>query len=107
MSEFFISWWWAIVIAVVAIVVTVIAILSNNTKIKRSLLYLVTVAEKEMKSGTGELKLQSVYSKFIEKFPIISTFIPYSVFTSMVDNALNKMQEMLSSNDNIDAYVKN
>ena len=102
--EFLAEWWWAIV-AVIVVVLFVIAVISNNSKMKKTLLYLVTIAEKEMKSGTGELKIQSVYNSFIEKFPILSTFIPYATFKIMVDDALVEMQRLLDTNEAIDNYV--
>ena len=100
------QYWWAVALAIIAIVFIVIAFVGNNKKMKQTLLYLVTTAEKELGSGTGALKLQSVYNKFIEKFPIISTFVPYATFTKLVDDALSKMKTLLEENPTIKEYVE-
>lgn len=101
------QYWWIVALAVIAITFIIIAFVGNNNKMKQALLYLVTTAEKELGSGTGALKLQAVYNKFIEKFPIISTFVPYSVFCKFVDEALDKMEELLKNNIAVKEYVEN
>ena len=64
-------------------------------KVQEWLLYAVAKAEEKLGSGTGELKLRYVYDMFISKFPGVSIFIPFDTFKSMVDKALDELQEMI------------
>lgn len=67
-------------------------------KVQEWLLWAVTVAESELGSGTGQLKLRYVYDMFVEKFPAIAKAITFEYFSSMVDKALEKMKEILNQN---------
>ena len=75
-------------------------------QIKEWLLYAVAKAEKELGSGTGQLKLRMVYDMFITKFKYAARFISFEQFSIMVDMALVTMREMLDKNDKINKYVK-
>lgn len=70
------------------------------------LLGVVTEAEKELGSGTGQLKLRQVYDRFLEKFPLLSVLVPFKVFSEMVDKALVRMRLMLSGNSFVQSYVE-
>ena len=69
------------------------------------LLLAVVQAEKELGNGTGQIKLRFVYDMFIAKFKYASMMISFNQFSLMVDNALDKMRQMLSDNSNLKAYV--
>lgn len=71
------------------------------------LLLAVVQAEKELGGGTGEIKLRYVYDKFIQKFGKMAMIISFEQFSSMVDVALDKMRDMLSSNTQLVNYVNN
>ena len=71
------------------------------------LLLAVVQAEKELGGGTGEIKLRYVYDKFIQKFDKMAMIISFEQFSSMVDVALDKMRNMLSSNAQLVNYVNN
>lgn len=75
-------------------------------KIETWLLWAVIQAEKEFGSGTGKLKLAMVYDAFISKFPKLQAIIPYSLFSAMVDKALEQMREMLK-NHKISEFIEN
>lgn len=66
----------------------------------------VTEAEKQLGSGTGQLKLRQVYDKFLEKFPLLSLLVPFKMFSEMVDKALERMRVMLESNSFAQSYVE-
>jgi hypothetical protein len=74
--------------------------------VKEWLLYAVTEAEKELGGGTGQLKLRHVYDMFISKFKFAS-FIKFETFSGWVDEALEKMEHLLSTNEKVAAYVEN
>ena len=73
--------------------------------IKEWLLYAVTEAEKELGSGTGQLKLRYVYNMFVERFPALSAVISFPMLSGLVDEALVQMKKMLESNKALQAYV--
>lgn len=74
--------------------------------IKEWLKYAVTMAEKELGSGTGQLKLRYVYDLFIDKFPSISKIIPFETFSTWVDEALLWLEKQLEKNENIKGFIK-
>ena len=75
-------------------------------KCKEWLLWAVTEAEKELGSGTGQLKLRQVYDLFIQRFPAIAKMISFDTFMLWVDEALEKMREMLKQNKAVKELVE-
>ncbi|MCC8157288.1 MAG: hypothetical protein LIO54_08435 [Oscillospiraceae bacterium] len=67
--------------------------------------YAVTMAEKELGSGTGQLKLRFVYDLFIDKFAWLAKFISFEVFSDYVDEALVWLNGQLSSNKAVSELV--
>lgn len=78
---------------------------SQLEKVKEWLLYAVTAAEKELGSGTGQIKLRYVYDMFVAKFKWTSKILSFSTFSALVDEALDKMRDLLEDNDNLKAYI--
>ena len=110
MNEFMISFlenWYIIfalaVTAVVGIVVTVRQL--SLRRVKEWLKYAVSLAEKELGSGTGQLKLRKVYDDFITKYPWISLMISFETFSTLVDEALVWLRTQIKDNKNIKNYV--
>lgn len=112
--EFLVSNWMLIVALIAAIAVggyAVYAFVKRPTteqisKVKEWLLYAVTAAEKELGSGTGQIKLRYVYDMFIAKFPYLVKVIPFETFSILVDEALDKFRGMLDSNINLQNYIE-
>lgn len=111
----FIKEYWFLIIVAIA-VISAIAIkvytwfkqpTSDQLKnVKEWLLYAVAKAERELGSGTGQLKLRYVYNMFVEKFPAIAIFITFEDFSKMVDEALDKFNELLKENTAINDYYE-
>ena len=78
----------------------------QRKKVKEWLLLAVTEAEKELGSGTGQLKLRYVYDLFLQRFPAVAKRISFETFSYWVDRALIDMREMLSKNKAIYRMVK-
>ena len=105
---------WPLLVAAIA-VIAVAAIYVVNffkkpgseqlAKVKEWLLYAVVQAEKELRGGTGQIKLRYVYDMFVTKFPVVSNFVTFETFSYMVDEALIKMRHLLETNEKIEAYV--
>lgn len=72
-----------------------IAVRSRKITIRQWLLIAVTEAEKQLGSGTGRQKLKRVYAGFTQRFPVISLFISFELFSAWVDSALEIMEKKL------------
>lgn len=73
--------------------------------LKEWLLLAVIQAEKELGGGTGQVKLRFVYDLFLTKFTWLSKMISFEAFSLLVDEALDKMRDMLNSNVELQEYV--
>ena len=112
--EWLINNWYLIVAAiavVIAIVVAVKKFLGLPTEqqldnLKEWLKWAVTQAEKELGSGTGQLKLRMVYDMAVEKFPWLLKVVPFEEFSMWVDEALIWLNKQLESNKAIIDRVK-
>jgi len=101
-----------IIMIVACLIIAVVSFfeLSKEQKkanIKEWLKWAVTEAEKDLGSGTGQLKLRKVYDLAVQQFPWIVSFISFKTFSDWVDDALEWMDEQLSKNNAIQDYVEN
>lgn len=78
---------------------------SQLRKVREWLLYAVTQAEIQLGSGTGRLKLRFVYDLFVTKFKWIAYLISFESFSDLVDEALDEMRDMLSTNAAVQSLV--
>lgn len=107
--------WLIFVIALILVLITVHAVLrflkltpkQQLDKVKTALLYMVTEAEKELKSKTGRVKRSMVWEWLVERFPIITLFITEEKYDELLDQALEEFKKMLESNDSLYDYVYN
>lgn len=107
---------WYIYMAILAIVVVAIWLIyrffclpteKQLAKVKEWLIWAIIEAEKALQSGTGKLKLRSVYNTFlsIPSFSWIARIIGFEEFSKMVDEALETVKMMLCNNATLAAYV--
>lgn len=73
-------------------------------KVKEWLLLAVLEAEKQFGSGTGQLKLRSVYDLFVSRFPWVAKIVSFETFSGWVDEALDKVEDWLKE-DAVAEYV--
>lgn len=102
----------SLILLLLAIIVFIsnFAILSKGEKLQQIqgwLLGAVTLAEKEFGSGTGKIKLSSVYDKFVERFPWFAKALTFEEFSKYVDIALVEMRRLLATNKKISDIVEN
>lgn len=97
--------WCAAAVAIVAMVAVVIRVAGIN-RVKQWLLFAVCEAEKQFGSGTGKLKLATVYAMFLERFPKLSRIMSYSLFSNLVDEALEIMREWLRESAEIAEVIE-
>lgn len=76
-------------------------------KVKTALLYMVTEAEKELKSKTGRVKRSMVWEWLVERFPVISLFITEEKYDELLDQALAEFKKMLENNESLYDYIYN
>lgn len=72
---------------------------------KNWLVWAVTQAEATFGSGTGQLKLRYAYDLAIKHYPLLAKFIPFSLFSDLVDKALEIMRKMIENNGKIAGVV--
>lgn len=94
-----------IIAAIVAVFLVLLTIYIMG--FKNWLVWAVSEAEKMLGSGTGQLKLRYVYDAAVVRFPILAKFIPFAVFSRMVDAALKIMNDMIAKNENIAVAITN
>lgn len=70
------------------------------------LLLAVVKAEKELGSGTGQVKLRYVYDLFIDKFKFLALVISFNQFSGLVDQALDTMKGMIVNNKQVKDYIE-
>ena len=58
----------------------------------------VAEAERQLGSGTGQLKLRLVYNMAVDKFPWITKLVTFEEFSMWVDEALLWLNKQLESN---------
>lgn len=66
--------------------------------VKDWLLYAVAIAERELGSGTGRIKLGQVYEQFLLIFPQLQRFISFDTFAKLVDDVLVEFGELIEEN---------
>ena len=66
----------------------------------------VAGAEKQLGSGTGQLKLRLVYDMAVEKFPWITKLVTFEEFSMWVDEALLWLNKQLESNKAVINMIK-
>lgn len=106
---------WPLIVGAVAVLATAGVAIARFTglptekqlaKVKEWLLWAVTEAEKDLGGGTGKLKLRQVYDLFVQRFPWLAKAVSFELFSSLVDEALEEMREMLGNNQAVKAFVE-
>ena len=106
---------WAILVAMicgVAFVTTMVVKFMNMPSAKQIenlmewLKIAVVEAEKALGTGTGSLKLRSVYESAVIAFPWIAKYMTFEKFSELVDVALEWMKEQIEKNQHIKEYIE-
>lgn len=106
----FIATYWYLLVAAIAIIAVASIKLyiwiktpgkEQLSKIQEWLVWAVAQAEKELGSGTGQMKIKYVYNLFVTKFPAVAVFIKYDTFSSMVEKALEEFKDLINNNRRI------
>lgn len=108
--EILINYWFVFV----GVIVSVVLLLHFSkyprqdqlNKVREWLIYACVLAEKEIGSGTGQIKLRYVYDLFNQRFKWISRIISFEMFSVLVDEALIVVKHELKSNKNVKNYIE-
>lgn len=76
-------------------------------KVKEWLIWACVEAEKQLQSGTGQLKLREVWNLFcaVPAFTWVAKVISFETFSGWVSEALIQVKEMIVANDSLAKYV--
>lgn len=107
MIEFLTDYWDSMLVIVLFIVICIVLVRKGSTQyVKQMLFYLVTRAEAEYGSGTGELKYAAVTTWLYERMPaIIKIFFTAKQIDAMIEAAVQQMKDYLSKNESAKAFV--
>lgn len=106
---------WSLIVAAVAVIACAAGAVIGFKRlpkeeqiknVKEWLKWAVTEAERELGSGTGQLKLRRVYDMAIAQFPWIAEIVTFATFSVWVDDALIWLNKQLESNNAIITRVK-
>lgn len=105
--QFVVNYWDSILVVILFIVICIVLVKRGATSyVKQMLFYLVTKAEAEYGSGTGDLKYAAVTTCLYERMPaIIKFFFTAKQIDAMIESAVQQMKEYLSKNDYAKSFV--
>lgn len=105
--DFVMQYWDSVLIVVLFIVLCLILVRKGSAGyVKQMLFYLVTQAEAEFGSGTGDLKYAAVTTWFYERVPaIVKLFFTAKQIDSLIETAVEQMKEYLVRNKSAQSFV--
>ena len=96
----------SLVILVIAIAIIVLIYINRKDVLLKSALYIVAKVEEEWGSDMGKIKFAEAYTYIKSKYPIVTFLLPESVLTKIIEDALVKLKEILSSKASKQAKAK-
>ena len=114
MMALLMEYWWLVIVILAILVIAFMFLITyinlpkskKATKVKEWLLFAVVQAEKELGSGTGQLKLRYVYNLALSKFPVFIKLIPFELFSSFVDGALQQLGNLIEDSEGVKKYME-
>lgn len=96
-----------ILLAVILTCVTVYVVMKGKKGIYEAALYLVTVAEEEWGSKTGQIKFAEVISTIKAQHPIFSMILKEETLKKIIEDALAEMKRILAAKEAEEAIKTN
>lgn len=93
----------SVVILIILIALVIFVVTSKRSQIKAAALYLVSVAEEEWGSKTGQLKFDQVYATLKSELPIVTLFLTDKVMKDIIEKALVRMKLMLAAKEELES----
>lgn len=86
-----------VVFVIILIAVAIYVFKKGKTGLYAAALYLVTVAEDEWGSNTGQIKFAQVLASIKKSYPIISLFIREIELKQIIEDSLTQMKTILAT----------
>ena len=87
----------ALVILVILVAIGVLIYFNRKDVILKSALYIVAKVEEEWGSDMGKVKFAEAYTYIKTKYPIVTFLLPESVLKKIIEDALVKLTEILTT----------
>ena len=106
--QFLTANWDSVLVVIGFIVILVVLIKRGETKILKQILFnLVTQAEKQFGSGTGELKFAAVADWIYQRIPaILKILFTEKDIARMIEAVLEEAKKAWGTNKNIKTYIE-
>lgn len=106
--QFLTANWDSVLVVIGFIVILVVLIKRGETKILKQILFnLVTQAEKQFGSGTGELKFAAVADWIYQRIPaILKLLFTENDIARMIETVLEEAKKAWGTNENIKTYIE-
>lgn len=78
----------------------------NMSTVRNWLWYAIFQAEMTYGGKTGEVKLQSVYNKFVMVFPKLAKKINFNTFSNLVDEILENVNTVINDNEAVQKILQ-
>lgn len=96
-----------IILLITIIVAVIVYVVTKGKKgIYEAALYLVSVAEEEWGSKTGQIKFAEVISTIKAEYPIISLFLREETLKRIIEDALAEMKVILENKKRLEDKAK-
>lgn len=96
---------YVLLLIIIAVCVAVYVIMKGKKGIYEAALYLVTVAEEEWGSKTGQIKFAEVISKIKAQHPILSMILREETLKKIIEDALIEMKRILAEKQAAEAVA--
>lgn len=91
-----------ILLTIILIAVIIYVIKKGKNGLYAAALYLVTVAEEEWGSKTGQIKFAEVLSSIKKTYPILTLFIREDTIKAIIEDSLTEMKHILAKKQAIE-----
>lgn len=106
--QFLAANWDSVLVILAFLVLVVVLIKRGETKVLKKILFnLVTQAEKQFGSGTGELKFAAVADWIYQRIPaVLKLLFTEKDIADMIEAVLEEAKKAWGANDNLKGYIE-
>lgn len=106
--QFLTANWDSVLVVLAFLVLVVVLIKRGETKVLKKILFnLVTQAEKQFGSGTGELKFAAVADWIYQRIPaVLKLLFTEKDIATMIEAVLEEAKKAWGTNENIKRYIE-
>ena len=106
--QFLAANWDSVLVVLAFLVLVVVLIKRGETKVLKKILFnLVTQAEKQFGSGTGELKFAAVADWIYQRIPaVLKLLFTSKDIETMIESVLEEAKKAWGTNENLQGYIE-